>query len=231
MGLVLFAKVTLEENLETPSSGDIFCISDCATCPVICSPPPLSPSLPHSPQSPFYFTFSSPPPPPPPKSQSPPTPSSHSAPPPPPPSKFYRYNTPSSPFSSSSSQPQPTVAVMAGLAPEGSQFDARRYDANMNELSTSYANGQNMQIESYHGAPRPDDYNSYSTSHVQTQMGKDLKKGKSISRFLTKSWSIADPEITRKKRVAGYKMYYVEGKVKDCFRKSFRWLKNKCTSG
>ncbi|KAE9586881.1 hypothetical protein Lal_00004466 [Lupinus albus] len=118
---------------------------------------------------------------------------------------------------------------MAGLAPEGSQFHARQYDANMNELSTSYANGQNMQIESYYGAPRPDDFNSYSTSYVQTQTGKDLKKGKSISRFLTKSWSMADPEFTRKKRVAGYKMYYVEGKVKDSFRKSFRWLKNKCT--
>ncbi|XP_019437846.1 PREDICTED: uncharacterized protein LOC109343820 [Lupinus angustifolius] len=123
---------------------------------------------------------------------------------------------------------------MAGLTPEGSQFDARRYDArqydaNMNELSTSYANGQNMQIESYNRAPRPDDFNSYSTSNVQTQMGKDLKKRKSISGFLTKSWCMADPEITRKKRVAGYKMYYVEGKVKDSFRKSFRWLKNKCT--
>ncbi|XP_019436110.1 PREDICTED: leucine-rich repeat extensin-like protein 5 [Lupinus angustifolius] len=108
MGLVLFGKVTLEDKLETPSSGDIFCISDCATCPVICSPPPISPSVP---QSPFYFTFSSPPPPP--KSQSPPTPSSHSAspPPPPPPSKSYQYNTPS-PSSSSSSQPHPTVISM-----------------------------------------------------------------------------------------------------------------------
>ncbi|KAH0969838.1 hypothetical protein GBA52_028434 [Prunus armeniaca] len=38
-----------------------------------------------------------------------------------------------------------------------------------------------------------------------------------------------DPELQRKKRVASYKMYSVEGKMKGSFRKSFRWLKDKCT--
>ncbi|KAH1252631.1 hypothetical protein GmHk_04G009556 [Glycine max] len=39
MGLALFATVTSsEEKVEDPSSG-LFCISDCAKCPVICSPP------------------------------------------------------------------------------------------------------------------------------------------------------------------------------------------------
>ncbi|KAK7283184.1 hypothetical protein RIF29_12552 [Crotalaria pallida] len=100
--------------------------------------------------------------------------------------------------------------------------------------SSSYGNyGQNMQIESYYGAPRPHDFRSYSVSYVQTQMvgPKDLKlkKGKSVSGSLTKSWSLTDPEIKRKKRVASYKMYSVEGKVKGSFRKSFRWLKDKYT--
>ncbi|KAF1893528.1 hypothetical protein Lal_00002017 [Lupinus albus] len=90
-----------------------------------------------------------------------------------------------------------------------------------------------MQIESYYrAAPRSHDFRSYSTSYVQTQMDKDLKlkKGKSISGSLTKSWSIADAEIKRKKRVTRYKMYSVEGKVKGSFRKSFMWLKIKYTS-
>lgn len=94
--------------------------------------------------------------------------------------------------------------------------------------SRSYGNGQMMQIGSYYGAPaRPYDLRSYSVSYAQSQMGpKDLKKGeKSIS----KSWSFADPELQRKKRVASYKMYSVEGKVKGSFRKSFRWLKVKYT--
>lgn len=98
--------------------------------------------------------------------------------------------------------------------------------------SRSYGNGQMMQIESYYGAPRPHDFRSYSVSHVQTQRGpKDLKlkKGKSISGSLSKSLSFSDPELQRKRRVASYKMYSVEGKVKGSFRKSFRWLKNKYT--
>ncbi|TKY74892.1 ATP-dependent DNA helicase Q 1 [Spatholobus suberectus] len=100
------------------------------------------------------------------------------------------------------------------------------------QRSRSYANGQMMQIERYYGAPRPYDLRSYSASYAQTQIGPrdlKLKKGKSISAgsSFSKSWSFADPELQRKKRVASYKMYSVEGKIKGSFRKSFRWLKNK----
>ena len=98
--------------------------------------------------------------------------------------------------------------------------------------SYSYGNGQMMQMEGYYGAPRPYDLRCYSTSYAQSQVGpKDLKlkKGKSTSgsSSLTKSWSLSDPEFQRRKRVASYKMYSVEGKVKGSFRKSFRWLKYK----
>ncbi|XP_057432152.1 uncharacterized protein LOC130724902 [Lotus japonicus] len=109
------------------------------------------------------------------------------------------------------------------------------------QRSRSYANGQVMQMDSFYvGAPpRPYDLSlrSYSShSYAQThQMGYNppndfkFKKGKSFSAgsSLSKSLSLADPELQRKKRVASYKMYSVEGKIKGSFRKSFRWLKNK----
>eukprot|EP00262_Sarcandra_glabra_P010908 TRINITY_DN2654_c0_g1_i2.p1 TRINITY_DN2654_c0_g1~~TRINITY_DN2654_c0_g1_i2.p1 ORF type:complete len:106 (+),score=0.76 TRINITY_DN2654_c0_g1_i2:204-521(+) len=44
-----------------------------------------------------------------------------------------------------------------------------------------------------------------------------------------KPWSFNDPEMKRRKRVAGYKVYAVEGKVKASFRKGFRWIKEKCS--
>ncbi|CAK9136651.1 unnamed protein product [Ilex paraguariensis] len=109
--------------------------------------------------------------------------------------------------------------------------------------SKSYADGR-MQMESYYG-PRPThDFRSYSVSYASsyapaapppppTQMGgvKDLKlkKGKSTTGSSSKSWVFNDPELQRKKRVASYKVYSVEGKVKGSFRKSFRWLKDKYT--
>ncbi|GKV00112.1 hypothetical protein SLE2022_148210 [Rubroshorea leprosula] len=111
--------------------------------------------------------------------------------------------------------------------------------------SRSYGNGM-MQMESYYAPPRPPtsyDLRCYSASYAQTQMGMannynptgnnrgfKLKKGKSTSgSSSSKSWSISDPEFQRKKRVASYKMYSVEGKVKGSLRRSFRWLKDKYT--
>ncbi|XP_043806536.1 zinc finger protein 652-B-like [Manihot esculenta] len=67
-------------------------------------------------------------------------------------------------------------------------------------------------------------------SQAQTQVGNNdvrFKKGKSASGSVSKSWSFNDPELQRKKRVASYKVYSVEGKVKGSFRKSFRWLKDR----
>ncbi|KAL4296005.1 hypothetical protein GQ457_12G021260 [Hibiscus cannabinus] len=113
--------------------------------------------------------------------------------------------------------------------------------------SRSYGNGMVHQ-----GAPepRPGSYElrSYSVSYAQSQMAASnynnnnnmgtssnrdlkLKKVKSTSgSSSSKSWSLAsDPEFQRKKRVASYKMYSVEGKVKGSLRRSFRWLKDKYT--
>ncbi|OAY48734.1 uncharacterized protein LOC110614445 [Manihot esculenta] len=42
-------------------------------------------------------------------------------------------------------------------------------------------------------------------------------------------WSFSDPEMKRKKRIAKYKVYTVEGKFKDSLKNGLRWIKNKCS--
>ncbi|OVA04461.1 Protein of unknown function DUF3511 [Macleaya cordata] len=106
--------------------------------------------------------------------------------------------------------------------------------------SKSCGDGRN-QMESYYGEggrPTSSGMNdlrcqsaSYTSSVPQTQMGNKeikLKKGKNGGSS-SKSWSFNDPELQRKKRVASYKVYAVEGKMKGSFRKSFRWLKDRYT--
>ncbi|XP_047308841.1 uncharacterized protein LOC124912289 [Impatiens glandulifera] len=82
---------------------------------------------------------------------------------------------------------------------------------------------------------RKQDLRSNSVSYQQqsdppSQSGfptdSNLKKAKSIN-GLSKSWSLSDPELQRRKRVASYKAYAMEGKVKGSIRKSFRWLKER----
>ncbi|KAG7988716.1 hypothetical protein I3843_03G201400 [Carya illinoinensis] len=115
--------------------------------------------------------------------------------------------------------------------------------------SKSVADGR-MQMESYRSGgggggggvgPTTSGFNSmqdlrcYSASYAtsaqtnQTQVGNDakFKKGKSTNGTVSKSWSFSDPELQRKKRVASYKVYTVEGKVKGSLRKTFRWLKDR----
>ncbi|KAJ7958381.1 leucine-rich repeat extensin-like protein 2 [Quillaja saponaria] len=120
MGLAMFAGVTFEDEVGGPATN-LLCISDCATCPVICSPPPPpllvsypppSPSEHHA-SSPSYYTYPPPsqksrppppPPPPPPPSPPPPTPSSYSSKPAPPP-PYKNNNSPPSGSSQPTSGP------------------------------------------------------------------------------------------------------------------------------
>ncbi|KAJ4954538.1 hypothetical protein NE237_011321 [Protea cynaroides] len=51
-------------------------------------------------------------------------------------------------------------------------------------------------------------------------------RGSKSSSSSKKAWSFNDPETKRRKRVAKYKVYAVEGKIKASFRRGFRWLKN-----
>ena len=114
------------------------------------------------------------------------------------------------------------------------------------DRSKSYAGGR-MQIEPYYGSgggARPD-FRSYSYSaggvggggmgmssySYQYEYGGgaaadggDLKRSKSSKR----RWlALGDPDLDRKRRVAAYKAYAVEGKVKGSFRKSFKWIKDR----
>lgn len=64
------------------------------------------------------------------------------------------------------------------------------------------------------------------------QFGKEVnikKLGKSSnleSSSSSRNWGFSDPELQRKKRVAGYKAYTMEGKMKGSFKKSFKWIKD-----
>ncbi|XP_072966707.1 uncharacterized protein [Typha angustifolia] len=98
--------------------------------------------------------------------------------------------------------------------------------------SRSYADDR-MQIEVYGRTathPPPPPLRSYSTSYTSSSsyeysdyVPREVKKAKSSK----KGWVLGDAEFQRKKRVASYKAYSVEGKVKGSFRKSFRWLKDR----
>ncbi|KAB5552556.1 hypothetical protein DKX38_009867 [Salix brachista] len=133
-------------------------------------------------------------------------------------------------------------------------YFSRARSADAMPRSKSYADGR-YQIQSYNGTGNggrgggggaPPSYAitsmqdlrcysaSYATSVYQTQaeMGTSdvkFKKGKSTNGSISKRWSFNDPELQRKKRVASYKVYAVEGKVKGSFRKSFRWIKERCS--
>ncbi|KAK9078474.1 hypothetical protein SSX86_002531 [Deinandra increscens subsp. villosa] len=107
--------------------------------------------------------------------------------------------------------------------------------------SFNYTDG-GMQIERYSGRfdPKLPDFRSYSVSYASSYKpnldivvagsgsGKNDFDPKKLGKSrIGSSWSFRDPEFQRKKRVAGYKVYSVEGKVKGSFRKSFRWIKEK----
>ncbi|GKV11955.1 hypothetical protein SLE2022_161940 [Rubroshorea leprosula] len=110
--------------------------------------------------------------------------------------------------------------------------------------SKSYAGGR-MQIENYngptsYGVNSMQDLRCYSASYAsavrpapttQTAPNNEnkFKKGKSTNAVSSRSWSFSDPELQRKKRVASYKVYSVEGKLKGSLKKSFRWLKDRYT--
>ncbi|CAO2841526.1 uncharacterized protein LOC130814668 [Amaranthus tricolor] len=116
--------------------------------------------------------------------------------------------------------------------------------------SRSYGNGrmemENYYIENGNGWEKPTNLGasngvnfqdlrcqsaSYSGTVPNQQIPKELKKGKSANASSSSKagWCFSDPEMQRKKRVASYKAYSVEGKIKRSFSKSFRWIKDRCS--
>ncbi|XP_078177448.1 uncharacterized protein LOC144571928 [Carex rostrata] len=99
----------------------------------------------------------------------------------------------------------------------------------MEEFRSSSYSDRTTEIESYNSH----DLRCYSASYASTRAPNKefkFKKGKNAigsSSFKT-GWNLSDPELQRKKRVMGYKVYDMEGKMKGSFRKSFRWIKEKC---
>ena len=109
-----------------------------------------------------------------------------------------------------------------------------------------------MEIENYYGGGGPNglgrnlssnangELGCYSASYApsadthqqqQAPVPRELTKGKSSNGSISSkaAWCFTDPELQRKKRVASYKAYTVEGKIKRSFSKSFRWLKDRYT--
>jgi Domain of unknown function (DUF3511) len=85
--------------------------------------------------------------------------------------------------------------------------------------SKSQVDARNMQLEVYNRSSYSMPYQyPYDYEYV-----RDVKKGRSKS---NKGW-LNDPEFQRKKRIAKYKSFTVERKVKGSFTKSFRWMKDR----
>ncbi|KAI4381862.1 hypothetical protein MLD38_007889 [Melastoma candidum] len=90
--------------------------------------------------------------------------------------------------------------------PPTSMHDLRCYSANHAGLSYSNSNPNRVPYDPNREAK--------------------LKKSKSSG---SKNWSLSDPELQRKRRVASYRVYAVEGKMKGSVKKSLRWIKSTCT--
>ncbi|KAK9139238.1 hypothetical protein Scep_008919 [Stephania cephalantha] len=105
-------------------------------------------------------------------------------------------------------------------------------DFSANQTYTMMVNNNNNNNQ--HRSSSPDDHDhrvapavpvSFTTSsHRRTPKRRSGLAGSNKS-----SWRLSDPEMKRRRRVIKYKLYAVEGKVKDSFRRGFRWIKNKCS--
>jgi hypothetical protein len=110
------------------------------------------------------------------------------------------------------------------------------------DRSKSYAGAGRMQIEPPYygggvgGGARPDCLRSYSysagagggaisSSYQYEHDGSSSKSSPSSKRWLWLALG-GDPDTDRKRRVASYKAYAAEGRVKGSLRKSFKWIKD-----
>ncbi|PIN22279.1 hypothetical protein CDL12_05000 [Handroanthus impetiginosus] len=98
---------------------------------------------------------------------------------------------------------------------------------------SSRENGMQMQPKSMNGLRS---YSSSSYNYPPRQVDYTINKvkikkenKKSINGSFSKNWSFnLDPELQRKKRVAGYKAFAMEGKMKGSLKRSFKWIKDTC---
>ncbi|KAL7114047.1 hypothetical protein ACP275_04G096300 [Erythranthe tilingii] len=73
-------------------------------------------------------------------------------------------------------------------------------------------------------------FNKESANKTTMKKSRIISASSSSSSSSSKNWNLNmdQPELQRKKRVAGYKAYGVEGKMKSSFRTSFKWIKDTC---
>ncbi|XP_019173408.1 PREDICTED: uncharacterized protein LOC109168983 [Ipomoea nil] len=104
----------------------------------------------------------------------------------------------------------------------------------MEDLRSKSYNDSRMQVvDTYNGFSNPNpggpqDLRCYSASYAYSNNNTQAKTGGRDAN-LKKGWVLGDPELQRKKRVASYKAYAVEGKLKGSIKKSFRWIKERYT--
>ena len=121
----------------------------------------------------------------------------------------------------------------------GSRTD---FDMNMKEFTHSKSMGSYSQSQfRQQSASSPHRFGMNSNCNIQTSnnfnhqvQGNANYNGNGGAPRMTKSksgsWILDDAEIQRRKRVASYKSYTVEDRFKSSFRKSFRWIKDKCSN-
>nr|KYP74219.1 hypothetical protein KK1_006889 [Cajanus cajan] len=66
-------------------------------------------------------------------------------------------------------------------------------------------------------------------SHAAAISSEVTRASQSGAATAAKPWSFGDPETKRRKRIARYKVYAVEGKVKASLRNGIRWIKDTCS--
>ncbi|KAE8010300.1 hypothetical protein FH972_006682 [Carpinus fangiana] len=64
-------------------------------------------------------------------------------------------------------------------------------------------------------------------SPIRYQYHSSVNTRKKTSSLAVRKWW-NDPEMKRRRRVAKYRLYSAEGKVKSSLKKGFRWIKRKC---
>lgn len=120
-------------------------------------------------------------------------------------------------------------------SPSSSSFSS---SAPMDSSRSKSTSGGNWQIEGYgnRGPAQPPsglyDYRSDSTYSYSGYGSKGVKEkavssSSAASSSKKSSWALSDPDFQRRKRVASYKAYAVEGRMKGSLRRSFRWLKDR----
>jgi len=100
------------------------------------------------------------------------------------------------------------------------------------EFRSKSCRDEKLQIEGKVTPTSMQELRCYSANYVYNPnltCNKEVRM-KKLGKNTSKSWSFMnDPELQRKKRIVGYKMYGAEGKMKGSLRKSLRWIKNTYT--